>query len=108
MKGGQRFRSRVGWHSCAAAGGRGTRPFAKNAKERGTQCVADATEFKGRATRPVSDRCDGSSLLHAIFLDEPLQILRFDVRFVGAALDGFHVADKGALTQARRVDLDWP
>src|ERR1700722_2570176 len=51
MKGGQRFRSRVGWRSCAAAGVRGTRPFAKNAKERGTHCVADATEFKGRATR---------------------------------------------------------
>jgi hypothetical protein len=30
-----------------------SRPFAKNAKERGTHCVGDASEIKAWATRPA-------------------------------------------------------
>src|ERR1700719_2299648 len=44
MKDGRRFRFGIGWRSCAAAGVRGTRPFAKNAKERGTRSGGDASQ----------------------------------------------------------------
>src|SRR5437763_240937 len=54
MRAGRRFRFGIGRRSFAAAGVRGTRPFAKNAKERGTHCGGDVSEFKGWATRPVS------------------------------------------------------
>ena len=43
-KAGRRFRSGIGWRSFAAAGVRGTRPFAKNAKERGTRSGGDASQ----------------------------------------------------------------
>jgi hypothetical protein len=55
MRAGERFRFGIGWRSFAAAGVRGTRPFAKNAKERGTHFVAGAGEIKAWATRHRSD-----------------------------------------------------
>jgi hypothetical protein len=52
MKAGRRFRSGIEWHSCAAAGVRGTRPFAKNAKERGTLYAGGASEIKSPGHPP--------------------------------------------------------
>jgi len=46
----------------SAGRARGTRPFAKNAKERGTHCVADSGEFKGWATRLARFFRDGCKL----------------------------------------------
>jgi hypothetical protein len=46
MKAGGRFHFAIGRRSFAGAGVRSTRPFAKCAKERGTQCIADGTEIK--------------------------------------------------------------
>ena len=46
MRAGRRFRFRIGRRSCATAGVRGTRPFAKCAKERGTHCVGDGSKVK--------------------------------------------------------------
>jgi hypothetical protein len=43
---GERFHFGIGRPSFAAAGLRGTRPFAKNAKERGTHCVSDFIHSK--------------------------------------------------------------
>jgi hypothetical protein len=52
MRDGPRFHFGIGRRSFAVAGVRGSRPFAKNAKERGTHCLADALEVKIWATRP--------------------------------------------------------
>ena len=53
MKAGRKFRFGIGWRSFAGADVRGTRPFAKNAKERGTHGVGDASEIKSLSHPPL-------------------------------------------------------
>src|SRR5271168_4007756 len=53
MKAGRKFRFGTGWRSFAGADVRGTRPFAKNAKERGTHGVGDASEIKSLGHPPL-------------------------------------------------------
>ena len=57
----------VPWRSFTA-GARGTRPFAKSTKERGTHCVGDASEIESMGHPPASCM---SSKMHKLFLGIP-------------------------------------
>ena len=72
MQAGRRFRSRIEWHSCAAAGVGGTRPFAKNAKERGTHWVGDGDEIKNLGHPPS---CLYPAVLWNVFREESSYIV---------------------------------
>jgi hypothetical protein len=65
MRDGGRFRSGIGRRSFAALAVRDTRPFAKNAKERGTHCVADAGEIKSMGHPPIEGKVAENGTLDA-------------------------------------------
>jgi REP element-mobilizing transposase RayT len=66
---GGRFRFGIGWLSFAATCVRGTRPFAKNATERGTHRVGDGSDIKSLGHPPAARSPSYPAFADAAFAD---------------------------------------